>query len=52
MVANIGSGSVSVSLIDVASSKIVATLDSKSFPIRAKFTDDGKHVLVFERAIR
>ena len=39
-------GSNTVSIIDVASSKIVATLDSKSFPIRAKFTDDGKHVLV------
>ena len=34
------------SIIDVASSRIVATVDSKSFPIRANFTDDGKHVLV------
>ena len=39
-------GGNTVSIIDVASSKIVATVDSKSFPIRAKFTDDGKHVLV------
>lgn len=39
-------GADTVSIIDVASSKIVATVDSKSFPIRAKFTDDGKRVLV------
>jgi YVTN family beta-propeller protein len=39
-------GGDSVSVIDVASLKVVATVDSKTFPIRAKFTDDGKHVLV------
>jgi YVTN family beta-propeller protein len=32
-------GSNTVSIIDVASSKIVATLHAKSFPFRAKFTD-------------
>jgi len=35
-----------VSIIDVATLKILATLESKSRPIRAKFTPDGKHVLV------
>jgi YVTN family beta-propeller protein len=35
-----------VSVIDVASLKVVATLPSASFPIRVKFTGDGKHVLV------
>lgn len=39
-------GANTVSIIDVATARIVATVDSKSFPIRAKFTDDGKHVLV------
>jgi hypothetical protein len=32
--------------MNVSSSKIVATLDSKSLSIRAKFTDAGKHVLI------
>lgn len=39
-------GGNTVSIINVASAKVVATVESKSFPIRAKFTDDGKHVLV------
>jgi hypothetical protein len=43
-------GGDSVSIIDVASSKIVATPDAKSFPIRAKFTDDSKHRARVERA--
>ena len=50
-VANIDSGSVSV--IDLKQQRrianittVVAILPSKSFPIRVKFTDDGKHVLV------
>lgn len=35
-----------VSIIDVRSLKVVASLESRGFPIRAKFTPDGKHVLV------
>jgi YVTN family beta-propeller protein len=35
-----------ISVIDVNSLKIVATLESKDFPIRAKFAPGGRHVLV------
>jgi YVTN family beta-propeller protein len=35
-----------VSVIETVFPKVVATLQSKDFPIRVKFTSDGKHVLV------
>lgn len=35
-----------ISIIDTASLKILGTLESKKFPIRVKFTSNGKHVLV------
>jgi len=35
-----------VSVIDVGTLKITATLESKDFPIRVKFAPGGKHVLV------
>lgn len=51
-----------VTVIDAASFEVVATLDSKGFPIRVTMTPDGRHVLVtnaraaelavFDRAVR
>ena len=35
-----------VSVIDVNTLKILATLESKDFPIRVKFAPGGNHVLV------
>ena len=45
---NIGSLKIddSVSIINIGSLKIVHTLESKSYPIRVKFTPDGKFALV------